>query len=796
MTSLFLRKYFVCMNFLQDLNQAQRWSVEYTDGPMMVIAGAGSGKTRVLTYKIAYLIQKGWKPYNILALTFTNKAAHEMKERIAHLVGESYAKQVWMGTFHSVFAKILRREADKLGYTSNFTIYDTEDSKKLVTDIIKRMNLDDKNTYKPNSVFARISYLKNHLISPQQYAILPDMIAEDRRRQREYFVEVYKAYQKQLYKNSAMDFDDLLYFTNVLFRDFPEVLKKYQELFQYILVDEFQDTNFSQYLAVKQLAKHHQNVCVIGDDAQSIYSFRGADINNIVSHFRKDFSNYRLFKLEENYRSTKCIVEASNAIIKNNKNQIPKEIYTNNSKGELIYLYECMDEIHEAELVAKEILNLKNKNIPYSDIAILYRTNAQSRNFEDVFRKYQIPYKIAGTSFYQRKEIKDVCAYFRVVVNPNDEEALRRIINFPARGIGDTTIEKIAAYAYDNQTSVFEILQNIRLLQSDLNISNKQVSTIEHFVTSILNFRHAMADSDVYTLANEILNFSGIIKEYESKQTEESKDRLLNIKELMNAIEQFSKTERTLPEVTSIDEADPLQQSAIELAAPRTLDEFMREVSLLTSEDKENTADTSPKVQLMTIHLSKGLEFPYVFIVGAEEGLFPASRSIFESDIEEERRLFYVAITRAKKQVYLSYALKRYINGRTNLSRSSRFVNELPNNLVKLKYDTDISSNRYTGHNRTMIYWERDLPKPSITGTRQRVLMQQSTLSKNIEIDSSVVQSNKNLQKGDVVYHDKFGMGTVLEITGQWPETKAKVHFDTHGQKLLLLKFARLEKKG
>jgi len=775
------------MNFLNELNPAQRQSVEYIQGPLMVIAGAGSGKTRVLTYKIAYLIQKNFKPYNILALTFTNKAADEMKSRIAKLVGEGNARHVWMGTFHSVFAKILRREADKIGYTPNFTIYDTEDSKKIITDIIRRMELDEKNAYKPNNILSRISDLKNKLISPSKYETLPNLISEDRYRKREYFAEVYKAYQKQLYKNGAMDFDDLLYYTNVLFRDFPDVLERYQDLFRYILVDEFQDTNFSQYLAIKQLAKNHQNVCVVGDDAQSIYSFRGADIDNIITNFKNDFPTHKLFKLEENYRSTKYIVEASNEIIKKNKKQIPKNVYTNNDRGDPLFLYECLDETDEAQKVANEILNLRKSNVSLSDIAILYRTNAQSRIFEDVFRKYQIAYKIyGGMSFYQRKEIKDVLAYFRVVVNPNDEEALLRIINFPMRGIGDTTIEKMSTYAYDNQVSLFELMKNVRILQKELNISNRQVATIENFIANIINFRNALYETDVFTLASEILKFSGIITYYESQPSDENKERLLNVKELMNAVEQFGKTERTFSDEQAYSSPYP---------PFRTLDEFLREVSLLTSQDEKNNNDTSPKVSLMTIHLSKGLEFPYVFIVGLEEGLFPSGRIMFEPDIEEERRLFYVAVTRAKKRVYLSYAQKRFINGRAGYTSPSRFINDLPQEYINLK-SVSYDNRRYQSEridNVDNIYFE-NISSTKINTPKKLIPIQQASKNINSANDFSTVISNKELQKGDMVIHDKFGKGIILEISGKWPDSKAVILFDNHGQKVLLLKFAKLEK--
>jgi len=779
------------MDFLNDLNNAQRLSVEYLSGPLMVIAGAGSGKTRVLTYKIAYLIQQGWKPYNILALTFTNKAAGEMKQRIGQLVGEELAKQVWMGTFHSVFAKILRREADKLNYLSNFTIYDTEDSKKIITDIIKRMQLDDKNKYKPASVLARISDCKNKMISPSVYEMRSDLLIQDKQSQREYFIEIYKAYQKQLHKNSAMDFDDLLYYTNVLFRDFPDTLAKYQNAFQYILVDEFQDTNFSQYLSVKALAKNHQNICVVGDDAQSIYSFRGADINNIVTNFRKDFPTHRLFKLEENYRSTKYIVEASNAIIRRNKNQIPKKVYTNNPKGDPLHLYINGDGQEEAYTIAKEVVNLKKNGVLYEDITILYRTNAQSRLFEDAFRFYQIPYKIvSGMSFYQRKEIKDVIAYFKVVLNPRDEEALLRIINYPSRGIGDTALERIRNYAFDNEVSIFDLLTNVRILQNELQFSNKQIQSIEHFTTHIIGFQNYLFEKDAFTLAKEIIDFSGIIKHLEQAPTEDNKERVLNINELLNAIDQFSKTERTLSD--EIPNAGLLE----DLPNYRTLDEFVREVSLLTSQDEKDKNGNNNAVRLMTIHNSKGLEFPYVFIVGLEEGLFPSGRSMFEDEIEEERRLFYVAITRAKEKVYLSFAKKRFLNGRTAFTTPSRFINELPQEYINIKGFNNKNQDTYysSAYDDIPSYPKKEIEQQRPSSPRKLVSIKEANTSASILKNNEDTLQNKNLRIGDTVYHDKFGKGIILNISGNWPDSKAIIQFDTQGQKVLLLKFAKLTK--
>lgn len=769
------------MDFLSDLNPAQKQAVQYNDGPLMVIAGAGSGKTRVLTYKIAYLIQNGWEPHTILALTFTNKAADEMKERIAHLVNPQHSKRVWAGTFHSIFAKILRREANYLNYSPNFSIYDTTDSKNTITDVLKRMNLHNHNNYKPEILLSKISALKNKLISPVAYSSMHSELAKDKEMGREYFIDIYKAYQQQLYRNSAMDFDDLLYYTYTLFHNFPEVLHKYESLFQYILVDEFQDTNSAQYSIVRLLSKTHQKICVVGDDAQSIYSFRGADINNIIVHFKTDFPSHRLIKLEENYRSTKHIIAASNAVIENNQNQIRKQIYTNNQQGDPIYVYECIDDKHEAELVAREIYSLKkNWNVSYSDISILYRTNAQSRAFEDTFRRYQIPYKIwGGMSFYQRKEIKEILSYFRVIINPNDTDALLRIINVPTRGIGDTTIDKLKNYAYDNETSIFNILKSIRSIQNELNISTRQVETIEHFISNIEKYQQLMPQIDVGVLAEEIVKFSSIISYYEAMQTEDSKDRVLNIKELLNAIQQFAKTPRTLPEEEALNNNVPVH---------RTLDEFLREVSLLTSQDDKNASDNTPKVTLMTVHLSKGLEFPYVFITGLEEQLFPSSRATFNrKDIEEERRLFYVALTRAKQRVHLCYAQRRFINGKYMNSIPSRFIDEIPPNCLELKLSSKPKLQP------TQQFKVSVDPYPSNTNNANaKKLIPITTAQKEVNDYDHVI--NQSLQIGDKVFHNKFEKGIIIDISGRWPDSKAVVDFEKYGTKTLLLKFATLKK--
>ncbi len=768
------------MGFLDELNEAQRASVLYNEGPQMVIAGAGSGKTRVLTYKIAYLIQQGYNPYNILALTFTNKAAGEMKERIAQLVGGADAKGVWMGTFHSVFSKILRREAEKIGFMNNFTIYNQEDSEKLLTTIVKRMQLDEKKLYKPKIILGRISNAKNNLISPARYQTMPNLLAEDRYNQREYVYEVYKEYQKKLFQNSAMDFDDLLYYTNILFRDFPEVKAAYQNRFKYILVDEFQDTNFSQYLAIRQMALNHGKVCVVGDDAQSIYGFRGADIDNIVTNFRNDFPSYQLFKLEENYRSTKHIVAISNEIIKKNKNQIPKEIYTNNSAGELIDVYPCINENHEAQQIAKEIeLVCQQQGVRYSDFAILYRTNAQSRVLEDALRKYKIPYKIwGGLSFYQRKEIKDILAYLRLVVNSNDNEAIKRVINYPPRGIGDASVEKIFNYAYDNNISAFQLLENVQMLQNELNISNRAIQNIRKFIEGIKNFINQKEKIDVSVLVEEMIKFSEIIPYLEQTDTEENKERVYNIKELLNAVRDFANTTRTVPEQETF---TPQNDEAL-----RTIEEFMSEVSLLTTQDERDSANATPKVVLMTIHLSKGLEFPYVFITGLEEGLIPSSRSFFDGDIEEERRLLYVAVTRAKKKAHLSFAQRRFFSGRNNSAEPSRFLSDIPSQFINMKKTISATQQPYNDYNDHIKVQE----KPIYQEKKNFIAINKAT---TLTTGDASVLKNKDLQQGQQVMHEKFGKGIVMAIIGSWPESKATINFENIGSKVLLLKFAKLE---
>ena len=644
------------MNYLDDLNDVQRQGVEATEGPVMVIAGAGSGKTRVLTYRIAHLINQGVDPFNILALTFTNKAAREMKNRIATIVGESESRNIWMGTFHSIFARILRFEADRIGYPHNFTIYDTQDSRNAIKAIIKEFKLDDK-VYRSAAVHARISGAKNNLISADDYLQHPELMGSDEASGRKEIGRIYKRYSTRCKRSGAMDFDDLLFNTNVLFRDHPEVLLKYQHKFHYLLVDEYQDTNFAQYLIIKKLAALRENICVVGDDAQSIYAFRGANIGNILN-FKNDYPDYQLLKLEQNYRSTKMIVNAANSVIKKNKNQIQKKIWTSNETGDLIKLVRNYTDNEEGLFVAQTVFEIQNNNKSYfSEFAVLYRTNAQSRALEESMRKLNIPYKIyGGLSFYQRKEIKDLLAYFRLTVNHNDEESLLRVINYPARGIGKTTIEKLQVAASENQSSIWDIIKNMERYPLNLNAGTRL--RINNFVTMVKSFR-AMHDSkSAFDLGEHITSSTGILKEMYTDKSPEGVSRYDNIQEVLNGLKEYTENNG------SEDES-------------KTLSDFLIEVALLTDADQDTDEDRE-KVTLMTVHAAKGLEFSYVFIVGLEENLFPSQMALSSrTDLEEERRLFYVALTRAKKQAYLSYALTRYKWGSLNNCEPSRFIEEI-----------------------------------------------------------------------------------------------------------------------
>lgn len=797
-------------HFLDELNSIQREAAKSTEGPVMIIAGAGSGKTRVLTYRIAHLIEKNVDTFNILALTFTNKAAKEMKERIAKIIGHSEAKNLWMGTFHSVFAKILRIEAEKIGYPNNFTIYDTEDSKSVIKEILKQFNLDDK-IYKPSLVLNRISDAKNKLISPQHYQNNILTQQEDQNSRKPLLGQIYAAYQKRNFKTGAMDFDDLLYQTNVLLRDFPDVLLKYQNKFRYISVDEYQDTNFSQYLIIKQLAARFQNICVVGDDAQSIYAFRGANIQNILN-FEKDYPDLKTYKLEQNYRSTKTIVAAANQIIANNKEQFKKTVFTENEEGYLLKVIKANTDNEEGQKIANHIFETKSQNqIMNSDFAILYRTNAQSRSFEEALRKLNIAYKIyGGISFYQRKEIKDLLSYFRLIINNSDDESIKRIINYPARGIGQTTIDKLTVAALEHDISLWTVISNLK--EFNLGINAGISTKINDFVTQIKSFNLLLAYKDAYELANQIAVSCGIVKELYNDKTPEGVSRYENIQELLNGIKDFVEQPRT-PQENELNEViksviDPSNSTEFNQETDyslKTLDEFMQEITLLTNVDKEDDKD-GDKVSLMTVHAAKGLEFKYVYIVGLEENLFPSQLSISSrSDLEEERRLFYVAITRAEKQAILSFATMRYRFGNITYCEPSRFINEIDDKYLdypKENIQKKFSDDSFGGY-RTNYLKNNKLDENALTNNEKtKAITFNPSNKKLIKINSNLSSSssildtklNKNLIAGDWVLHDKFGKGQISALEGNWPETKANIIFENVGQKSLLLKFARLNK--
>lgn len=761
------------MNYLETLNTAQKEAVTTTEGPVMVIAGAGSGKTRVLTYRIAHLISNGVDPFNILALTFTNKAAQEMKERIGKIIGYNEARNIWMGTFHSVFARILRTESEKIGYPSNFTIYDTQDAKNLIKTILKEMGLDEK-IYKPNLVLHRISSAKNNLISATRYANDVTLQNEDRQSAKPRIGEIYLTYEKRCFQASAMDFDDLLFKTNILFKDFPDVLYKYQHRFKYILVDEYQDTNFSQYIIVKKLAAVFQNICVVGDDAQSIYAFRGANIENILN-FKNDYPDLKTFKLEENYRSTKTIVGAANNIIKNNKHQLEKNVFTSNEVGNKIKVFNAATENEEGKLVANAIFDIQqNQKAKSKDFAVLYRTNNQSRSIEEALRRKNIPYKIyGGLSFYQRKEVKDMLAYFRVIINPNDEESLKRIINYPTRGIGNTTIDKIAIAAVNHEKSLWEIITNINYYPVDINNGTK--NKLAQFIDMITSFQIQLKTKNAYDLGHEVASTSGILKELFSDRTPEGISKYENIQELLNGLKEFTETENELEEDVT----------------PRGLPEFLQDVALLTNADNEKEEDKD-KVTLMTIHASKGLEFPHVFIVGLEENLFPSQLSLTSrADLEEERRLFYVAVTRAEKSLTLSYATSRYKFGTAQFNEPSRFLTEIDDNLLEHQTTANPSSHSfederksyYSSQRNTTNYHQKTSPTPQA---------KPAPLPKNLKKlpanASASSAENLDLQIGTMVNHERFGNGIITHLENG----KAIVNFQQSGTKQLLLKFAKL----
>lgn len=782
-------------DYIEELNEGQRNAVLYNDGPSLVIAGAGSGKTRVLTYKIAYLLENGYQPWNILALTFTNKAAREMKERIARQVGPERARHLWMGTFHSMFLRILHVEAGHIGFTSQFTIYDTADSKSLIRSIIKEMGLDEK-VYKPGMVQARISNAKNHLVSPAGYANNKEAYEGDRAAKVPALRDIYRRYWERCRQADAMDFDDLLFYTFLLFRDHPEVLARYQDQFRYILVDEYQDTNFAQHSIVLQLAKNHQHVCVVGDDAQSIYSFRGADIDNIL-YFTKVYPDTKVFKLEQNYRSTQTIVRAANSLIEKNQWQIRKEVFSEKERGEAIGVYQAYSDVEEGDIVVNKIAELRReKRYAYSDFAILYRTNAQSRIFEEAMRKRSMPYRIyGGLSFYQRKEIKDVIAYFRLIVNPNDEEAFKRIINYPARGIGDTTVGKIIAAATGHNVSLWTVL--CEPLAYGLNFNKGTVGKLQAFRELISAFITDAAEKNAYEIGADIIRQSGIINDVCQDNSPENLSRKENIEELVNGMSDFcaQRQEEGNPNVL--------------------LGDFLSEVSLLTDQDSDKDGDDE-KITLMTVHSAKGLEFKNVFVVGMEENLFP-SGMVGDSPraLEEERRLFYVAITRAEEHCFLSYAKTRFRYGKMEFGSPSRFLKDIDIRFLRLPQDAgmfrrveeeaaafrrenargftpDREDAPYGGKERVSVRPKQQVIAPTVPRNLKRVAPSANTASTS----PSAGGAANRVQQGQLIEHERFGLGEVLKVEGEGDNAKATIRFKNAGDKQLLLRFARFKVIG
>ncbi len=776
---------------LSELNDQQQIAVKQVDGPVMVIAGAGSGKTRVLTYRIAYMLARGVNPYRILALTFTNKAAAEMRARIVNLVGGDVAKAVTMGTFHSVFYRILRAEADKLGYTHNVTVYDTDDSKSLIKNIVKDMNLDPK-IYAPNYVLNRISMAKSNLLSAQEYAENGEIIAADRTAGKPRIAEIFSAYNIRLKNADAMDFDDLLYYMNVLLRDFPDMLYKYQNRYNYILVDEYQDTNFAQYLIVKKLAATNQNICVVGDDAQSIYAFRGANIQNILN-FRRDYPNAKIFKLEQNYRSTQNIVNAANAIIKYNKDQMPKEVWTDNEVGSKINLIRAGSDNDEAHAVASAIFETKmNQHAANRQFAILYRTNIQSRTLEEAMVKRHIPYKIyGGLSFYKRKEIKDVLAYFRLTINHFDEESLRRVINYPMRGIGDTTVSRIAAAANESGAHFWDVVSEPQLF--NLGVNGPTMNRLVEFADMIKGFTAQLQTTDAYELGKQIVIKTGIAKIL--KENTDEKERVDHVEELLDAMKGFTEKE---PE-SNFDEATG---EIIDHYFP-SLDHFMESIALLSDEEENNAGEEEDVVKLMTIHSAKGLEFDYVFITGLEENLFPSSLCVnSRQEMEEERRLFYVALTRARKQVTLTCAQTRYRFGSLQFCEDSRFLEEIPDKFLNMSHKA--SEGQGTFSRRSEEPWaaksgfgfrrqSESTPRTTSSYRTPTAPKPQVKTQSDVRLDQiGSLAAFDQIVPGLRVYHGKFGFGKVISLEGAGPDAKAQVAFDTVGTKTLLLKFAKL----
>jgi DNA helicase-2/ATP-dependent DNA helicase PcrA len=767
-------------DYIKQLNEAQREAVLQKDGPMIVIAGAGSGKTRVLTYRIAYLMSEGVDSFNILSLTFTNKAAKEMKNRISKIVGAE-AKNLWMGTFHSVFAKILRFEGDKLGFPSNFTIYDSNDSQHLIRSIIKEKNLD-KDIYKYKQILSRISSFKNSLITVNAYLKNPELQEADAMAKRPRLGEIYQEYVDRCFKSGAMDFDDLLLRTNELLTRFPEVLAKYQQKFKYILVDEYQDTNHSQYLIVRALSDRYQNICVVGDDAQSIYGFRGANINNILN-FQKDYSDVKSFRLEQNYRSTRNIVDAANSIIEKNKTKLDKVVWTENLEGSKIHVNRLVNDAEEGRFVANSVMEkCMQQGAKNGEFAVLYRTNAQSRSIEDALRRKDIPYRIyGGLSFYQRKEVKDILAYLRLIVNPKDEEALKRVINNPSRGIGQTTIDKLILAANHYKRTIFEVIENINKL--DLSINKGTKTKLVNFVNMIKSFKVQNDTLNAFQITEIVSKKTGLLQEFKKDGTPEGIARIENIEELLNGISDFVEGQKELAN------------------ADGSLTEFLEDIALATSLDKE-TADED-RVALMTIHLAKGLEFPYVYIVGLEEDLFPSAMSMnTRSELEEERRLFYVALTRAEKEAYLTYVLSRYRWGKLIDAEPSRFIEEIDEKYLDYMIPKD--DYRYKPLIDKDIFDEVDksklrqtkpgkgTPPPSHKPTEQQLRRLRKIKP---EGDSTPTQKAKPMQLdvGQMVEHTRFGKGEVLNVEGIGMDKKAEIKFENGGVKNLILKFAKLE---
>lgn len=791
-------------NYLDELNEGQRAAVLYNDGPSLVIAGAGSGKTRVLTYKIAYLLDQGYKPWSILALTFTNKAAREMKERIARQVGENLARYLWMGTFHSIFSRILRAEADAIGFSSNFTIYDASDSKSLVKSIIREMGLDDK-TYKPGVVQSRISQAKNHLILPDAYAASGELYRADADAKMPQLRDIYLRYWERCRQSDAMDFDDLLVYTYQLFKSHPEICDKYATHFEYVLVDEYQDTNYAQHCIVQLLTGKHRRVCVVGDDAQSIYSFRGANIDNILN-FTNLYREARLFKLEQNYRSTQTIVKAANSLIAKNREQIRKEVFSEKETGEPITVFCAYSDLEEAEIVGNRIMQLHSReHYGYSDCAILYRTNAQSRVFEETLRKKNIPYRIyGGLSFYQRKEIKDIIAYFRLAVNPNDEEAFKRVLNYPARGIGDTTLNKLVDAANRHKVSLWTVVNEPLAYGVDINKGTH--TKLQGFRALIAGFVEAVPQKNAFELGKEIVFQSGIGREITQDRSPENLSRQENVEELMNGIHDFCATRQE------------------EGNTHWLLSDYLSEVSLLTDQDSDRDADL-PKVTLMTIHSAKGLEFRNVFVVGLEENLFPgASAASSYKELEEERRLFYVALTRAEDHCFLSYAKTRFKYGKSEFCTPSRFLKDIDSRYLNMPQEEMLArqieerGERFRRENtqRPVVRMERDY------GYRERMVTDNGpsmfgggeipqeprrfvkpASPRNLRkitpaVSSSAGQASsvQRLAVGQVIEHERFGIGDVINVEGTGDNCKATVHFRNVGNKQLLLKFARFKVIG